>query len=253
MPVEALALVVFAGAFAQSATGVGFGVIAGPFLLLAYGYERAVVETAIFSLLVALVSATKLFESAEIRATVGLSVTLPLGVALGLATLSVVPLIAVLGFFGLMLTGLGAALLREERARAAVTSPISLRHVSFGREMVVVGVLAGAGAALFAAPGPAAAWGLARTRLPARAIRGTLAVYFVVAYATILVAFAVSGATARVDVGPVLVMGPICTAGAIAGVVYGDRLPGNALRMAIGLIVAASGLTILASLAWRLL
>jgi len=253
MPLEALAPVIFAGAFAQSATGVGFGVIAGPFLLHAYGYERAIAETAVFSLLVAGISALRLFASAEMRATIGLSATLPVGVALGLAVLVALPRAAVLGLFGLMLTGLGLALVRQERtplATVAATSPHTLR---FGGKMALAGVLAGAGAALFAAPGPAAAWGLARTKLSAQTVRATLALYFVLAYATILIAFATVGMMGSLDQRAIGLMVPVCALGAVAGVIYGDRISGRTLRMTIGLIVAASGLSIFATLTWSIL
>jgi uncharacterized protein len=253
MPLEALIPVVFAGAFAQSATGVGFGVIAGPFLLHAYGYERAIAETAVFSILVAAISASRVFASAEMRATISLSVTLPVGVALGLAVLLAVPRAAVLGLFGLMLTGLGLALVRQECKTPTNVSAPSTHKLRIGREMALAGVLAGAGAALFAAPGPAAAWGLARMKLSPRSVRATLAVYFVLAYATILAAFATAGMMSSLDQRSLSLMAPVCALGAVAGIIYGDRISGRILRMTIGFIVAASGLSILATLTWSIL
>jgi len=59
MPWELLAMLVFAASFAQAATGIGFGVIVGPLFIHAYGYDRAVVETALFSLAAAAVCSAK--------------------------------------------------------------------------------------------------------------------------------------------------------------------------------------------------
>lgn len=244
MSLQVLALVVFAGAFAQAATGVGFGVVAGPFLLLAWGYDRAIVETAAFCLLVALITAALQFRHQEKTATLGLSLTLPVGVALGGAALWTLPREAVVGLFGAMLCALGAALLRQSLRRAA-TETETFAPFRFGRGMIATGVLAGAGALLFAAPGPAAAWGLARAHLRPGAIRATLAVYFIPAYVVILVVFAATGRAGDADWSGIAVAAPVCVAGTLAGVALGDRLPARALRAGVAAIVILSGLSIL--------
>ncbi|HKA73323.1 MAG TPA: sulfite exporter TauE/SafE family protein [Xanthobacteraceae bacterium] len=247
MPVEVLALIVFAGAFVQSATGIGFGVISGPFLLHAYGYDRAIAETAVFSLVVAVVSAAGQSSAAEPRATAGLAATLPVGVAAGLAILWAVPRSAVVSLFGLMLGTLGLVLLLQRQgttnAAAVATQPFR-----FSLETASAGILAGACAALFAAPGPAAAWGLARTQMNGPTLRGTMAVYFVIAYAAILVAFAFSGLLAGTDWKALGFLALVCIVGAVAGIAFGDRMSGTILHRAIALIITASGLSILLSL-----
>src|SRR5262249_49079506 len=106
-------------------------------------------------------------------------------------------------------------------------------------------ILAGACAALFAAPGPAAAWGLARTQMSAPTLRGTMAVYFVVAYAAILVAFAFSGLLAPTDWRALGFLALVCIAGALAGIAFGDRMSGTLLHRAIALIIMVSGLSLL--------
>jgi len=249
MPVEILALIVFAGAFVQSATGIGFGVISGPFLLHAYGYDRAIGETAVFSLVVAVVSAAGQFSAAEPRATAGLAATLPVGVAAGLAILWAVPRSVVVSLFGLLLSGLGFVLLLQgPRAGAAAVAKQPFR---FSLETAGAAIVAGACAALFAAPGPAAAWGLARTQMSAPTLRGTMAVYFVVAYAAILAAFAFSGLLAPTDWRALGFLALVCIAGALAGIAFGDRMSGTRLHRAIALIITASGLSLLLPFIWR--
>jgi len=250
MPVEILALIVFAGAFVQSATGIGFGVISGPFLLHAYGYDRAIGETAVFSLVVAVVSAAGQFSAAEPRATAGLAATLPVGVAAGLAILWTVPRSVVVSLFGLLLSGLGLVLLLQ-RPRAADAAAVAKQPFRFSLETAGAAIVAGACAALFAAPGPAAAWGLARTQMSAPTLRGTMAVYFVVAYAAILAAFAFSGLLAPTDWRALGFLALVCIAGALAGIAFGDRMSGTLLHRAIALIITASGLSLLLPFIWR--
>jgi len=251
MPLETLLLlIVFAGSFVQSATGVGFGVVAGPYLFQVCGYDRAIVETAVFSLLSALITAALQFRHQETRATIGLSATLPVGVAIGFVTLWVLPRVAVVTLFGIMLCWLGIVLLLRSLwpADPEVAVP---DHFEFGREMAGVGILAGAGALLFAAPGPAAAWGLARTHMRPAAIRGTLAVYFVPAYTAILAAFALAGFFVKVDWTSLGAPVPVCVIGTLAGIFLGNRLPIKVLQIAIAAIVVTSGLSILGPLLWR--
>ena len=249
MPVEILALIVFAGAFVQSATGIGFGVISGPFLLHAYGYDRAIGETAVFSLVVAVVSAAGQFSAAEPRATAGLAATLPVGVAVGLAILWAVPRSVVVSLFGLLLSGLGFVLLLQRPTAGAAA--VAKQPFRFSLETAGAAIVAGACAALFAAPGPAAAWGLARTQMSAPTLRGTMAVYFVVAYAAILAAFAFSGLLAPTDWRALGFLALVCIAGALAGIAFGDRMSGTLLHGAIALIITASGLSLLLPFIWR--
>jgi len=247
-----LALIVFVGAFAQSVTGLGFGVIAGPFLLLAYGYDLAIAETAVFSLVIALIGAARLFRFTEARAVVLLTATLPIGVVAGLVTLSVLPKTAIVALFGCVLGILGVLALFD--SRECITRPEPIRRggdIWLG--LAFSGVLAGAGALLFAAPGPAAAWGLSRTALPAKSIRSTLAVYFVPAYVTVLIAFAFSRSLSNLDIRATGLMVPICLLGAAAGIRFGDRFSARALRFAIGLLITASGISLFSSSLWKAL
>lgn len=80
---EVLAAPVFAASFAEAATGIGFGIITGRLLIQAHGYDRAVVETAHFSLAVAIVCSAKSLRRAERRRTVILIGLLSVGLRAG--------------------------------------------------------------------------------------------------------------------------------------------------------------------------
>ncbi|WP_296615561.1 TSUP family transporter [Sphingomonas sp.] len=245
-----LLAIAFAGAFAQSSTGVGFGVVAGPFLVRAHGYERAIAETVLFSLLVALISAARQFAHRDTRATRSLLLTLPVGVLLGGIALRLVPQRLITLIFGLILSALGCLLLVRSVAgtpRAALDERCEARGAGT-RRLAIGGVAAGAAALLFAAPGPAAAWGLAGKGLPADAVRGTLAAYFVAAYGLILVTLAATGAMAGLDWIFIGAAAGASGLGAVGGLITGKRFSAGLLDAAIALVVAASGLMMLSPL-----
>lgn len=243
MTIVLLAAIVFAGAFVQAASGVGFGVVAGPCLLHLHGYERAMTETAAFSVVVALATLLAAPVRIDRRAAASLVAGLPPGVAAGLFVAACLPRTAVVGGFGVMLLALGLSLLRRGSTRPG-SAPGSTATIA------TAAVTAGAGAYLFAAPGPPAAWGLARAGLPPPAIRSTLAAYFVAAYSAVLVAFAATGRLGAADWEDLVLTAPAALAGTAAGMLCGTRLSAPALRTAIGVVVAGSGGSILATAAW---
>lgn len=249
MPWELLAPLVFVASFAQAATGIGFGVIAGPLLIHAYGYDRAVVETALFSLAVAAVCSVKSLRWVELRFVALLTAMLPVGLAAGAVLTWAVAQSVIVAAFGLLLCTLGATLLRQEMAGRAPAARD--RSTDNEKGFVPAAFVAAIAAFLFAAPGPVAAWGLARADLDGRAIRGTLAVYFIFAYGALVAAFGVLGRLAPVEWRSLAWMTVACVAGTLVGAVYGDRLSARVLRLAIGTIIGLSGVSTLFVLLWR--
>lgn len=242
MTVAVLAAVVFAGAFAQAATGIGFGVVAGPLLLQAQGYHGGMAATAALSLLIAVATALASPGAVDRRRAALLCACLAPGLALGAGLAWALPQFAILGTFGILLVALGLSLLPARPAaagRGSIGGPPPA--------LALAGILAGAGAYLFAAPGPAAAWGLARARLEPAAVRGTLAIYFIAAYGAILVAFACSGRLAAVDCRAVLAVAPAALAGIAAGQRLGSRLPPTIMQRVVGSLVLASGTLLLST------
>lgn len=247
MPWELLAPIVFAASFAQAATGIGFGVIAGPFLLHAYGYDRAVVETSLYSIAVAAVCSATSLRAVAWRPAALLTGMLPVGLVAGALLASVVSEGVIVAALGVLLCALGSTLLRREwRAGAPGVSPPVPR-----RGLLPAAFVAGIAAYLFAAPGPVAAWGLARADLSVQALRGTLAVYFIVAYGVLAAAFGVLGRLAAVEWTVFGWMAAACVAGSVLGALHGDRLTARMLRIAIGAIIGLSGASTLLVLLWR--
>ena len=187
----------------------------------------------------------------EFRSAAILVGMLPVGLAIGAGMALVVTQSIILVAFGILLLALGSTLLRQE-LQGVPHSTITPTAGSGRRGFVGAALVAGVTAYLFAAPGPVAAWGLARADLGARSIRGTLSVYFIAAYGALVLTFGLLDQLIQVDWPVFGRMAVACFAGSIAGAIYGDRLSARVLRIAIGVIVSLSGLSTLAVLIWRL-
>ena len=173
----ALHAAVLAAALLQAATGIGFGVIAGPIILMVMNDGAAVQVTILLSLLIALVLAPWLYRQAHKKVLghllVGTAIGLPLGIVIFLnVSLEVLMLLAALAvlFMAVSASGLLALPLRKGE---------SLRGAA---QNLAIGVLSGAMSASLAMPGPVAAARLSSLALPKETIRATILVMFVVSY-----------------------------------------------------------------------
>ena len=237
----ALQVAVFAAALLQAATGIGFGVIAGPIMLMVLNDGSAVQVAIVLSLLIAVVLAPFLYRQVDKRLLrhllVGTMAGLPLGIVVFLSVrledLMVLAAIAV-AFMAVSASGLATLPLRKgETTRGAAQN-------------VVIGVLSGAMSASLAMPGPVAAARMSALALPKETIRATILAMFVVSYGT---AYAlqvwlagVSPATLRVTVSLV----PATLAGVVAGRLLAARISERAFRrlIVVVLVATAAGLLI---------
>ena len=168
---------VLLAALLQGATGIGFGVIAGPVILLVLSSGAAVQISILLSLLIAVVLTPTLFRRADrtllIRFLLGTLAGLPLGILVFLLvsidTLKLLAAFAVL-FMAVSASGLLA---------------LSAGQGSGGRrrlEDLGVGVISGIMCASLAMPGPVAAARMSALALPKDTIRATVLVMFVFSY-----------------------------------------------------------------------
>jgi uncharacterized protein len=242
-----LALIFFA-AFAQSCSGVGFGVIAAPALVRLHGYETAIVEAALLSWVIAIANAVHLKGNIKRHLLAILNFGLVPGLVLGVAVSAVLPTTVTLMFFGTLLVVLGLDSLYRLFCPSKTTPNFQLTEVkSTKRSLSLAGVFAGAAAYLFAAPGPSAAWALSKQRdLSSREIRSTIAAYFIVAYGAVLLLFFVLGRTANLELAGIAQIFVITVAGCLLGMLAGTRVPDGIIRGSVGLLVVLSGVSLLA-------
>jgi len=167
-------LMVMLGAILQMTTGVGLGLIAGPFLLFVMDPASAIRTAIVLNLLLSVTLLPWEWRSVEIaplRRLLGwAAIGIPLGSvflnAVDAATLKLVSGAAVLA------AGLQMVLVRAP-------SPEGARN---GGPLRLGGVVSGLMTGALAIPGPVALWALLSAGLDAHATRATLRAFFVVAY-----------------------------------------------------------------------
>lgn len=168
---------VFAASLLQAATGIGFGVIAGPIILMVMNSGSAVQVTILLSLLIAVVLVPSLFRQANRRVLgrllIGTAAGVPLGIVVFLqVSLDVLMLLAGLSvlFMALSVSGLLSLPLRKGQTPRGEA------------QNLVIGVLSGVMSASLAMPGPVAAARMSSLAFPKETIRATILVMFVFSY-----------------------------------------------------------------------
>lgn len=186
--VLALHLTVFAAALLQAATGIGFGVIAGPIFLIVMNSGSAIQVSIMLSLLIALVLAPSLFGRADktllVRLLLGALAGLPLGifvfVQVGIDMLKLLAGLAVL-FMALITMGLlkfgGAGKTPSDGSPSGGRIPDLL-----------VGAVSGAMCSSLAMPGPVVAARMMTLERGKDSLRATILVMFVFSYSAAIAA-----------------------------------------------------------------
>ena len=176
-----LNVAVFGAAALQSATGIGFGVIAGPVLLIALNSGSAVQISIILNLLIASILAPSLWRQADRHLLARLLIGLAIGSPVGLLIFLNMDIVALKAFAGLAVAYTLFLILRNNRAPSHAPQP------STGNpEQVSIGALSGIMGASLAMPGPIPAAWMSTRGFSRETIRATILVMFVFAYVVAL-------------------------------------------------------------------
>jgi uncharacterized protein len=237
-----LPLAIFLGSMAQSATGVGFGVVAGGVFFATYSYASAISHVVIFSLLTAvLTSFSTLRDGTYSKPALRLLLAgvIP-GFLLGWATKRLVAERWVLIGYALLLLVMGCQLIAKS-LNASKRSAMS--HIGVA---TTGSVLAAAAGFLYAAPGPIAAWALGVRKPSAAELRYAITCYLVIIYVALLAMIAWSGSLGQTLEGEhALHWLPLC----VVSVWLGNRLNRNlrekTLKLLVACLVLAAGLLVL--------
>lgn len=242
-----LHVAVFAAALLQAATGIGFGLIAGPTILIALNDGSAIQVSILLSLLVSAVLSPSLIRSADFvllpRLVFGTIIGLPLGMAV-FAALSVDWLKALAGLTVLFMAFFAAASSRLEEK-----SPFrSSRLQDLG-----AGVLSGAMSAALAMPGPVVAARMLAQGQSRTAIRATVLVLFVFSYTAAIAVQAAAIGVAAPTLGLCARLAPATLLGVLIGKVSAGRISESLFRWTITLILIATAAGLLLSAAGGLI
>ena len=257
MDVETLILhfAVFIAALLQAATGMGFGIIAGPIILIAMNDNAAIQVSILLSLLIAVVLTPTLYKDVDRtlmrRFSIGVLAGLPLGMLVFvLITVDVLKLLAGLSVLFMVF------LVRASNGRSKVTAASSEtgqapkpaqgtdgRALDFG-----AGAISGAMCSSLAMPGPVIAARMMALACPKAATRATILVLFVFSY---VIATAVQAGTVGITwptlsltliLAPATLVGVVCgklTAGHISEVVFRRILTVVLIATAVSLLLSA--------------
>lgn len=197
----------------QAATGIGYGVIAGPVFLVMLNGGQAFQISAIHNLLIALLLAPfvcrKIDRSLLGILIVGSCIGIPAGFFLQLVVGVVFLKLFSAGVIGLVAANLGLTMwmARVREQTVGTRTP----------ERLVIGVLSGFMGGMLAMPGPVASAWMSLRGWGKDAIRATILVFFVFAYGTTLVLHVIFSVISQATWTLSIVLGPVVVLGIVIG------------------------------------
>lgn len=239
----ALNIAVLGAAALQSATGIGFGVIAGPMLLIALNDGSAIQISIFLNLLIAVILTPSLWKQADRQLLVKLFIGLAIGSPLGLLVFLSMDIALLKAFAGtavvltLFLTIRGSS----AQVRQSAMNPGNVEQVSIG---VVSGIM---GASL-AMPGPIPAGWMSTKGFGKQEIRATILVMFIFAY---VVALALQFGLAGISVDTVrfsAMLAPSTVVGIFVGRLISSRITEQTFRRLLVIILAATAIILFSTL-----
>ncbi|MEM9899830.1 MAG: sulfite exporter TauE/SafE family protein [Pseudomonadota bacterium] len=241
-----LASAVFAAALLQSATGIGYGVIAGPILLVALNGIEAFQISALHTLVISAVLLPALFHQVERRLlllfVLGSAIGLPLGFALQMqAEVFWLKLVA-LAMVAFVATTLLRDLLRPRGAdtlRAPHHSPV---------EAGGVGAASGLLGGMVSMPGPVPATWMAISGYTKRDVRATILAYFVFVFGALTAFYAATTGFAPTTLRIAALLGLPLVAGIWAGHALSRLISERLFRRVLFAILCATILLLVSDL-----
>lgn len=238
-----LNVAVFFAAALQSATGVGFGVIAGPVLLIVLNDGSAIHISIALNLLIAMILTPSLWQQADRELLVKLLIGLIIGSPLGLLIFLNVDIVFLKTFAGLAVL---LTLLLTIRGSSAPAGPTV--KTPGNAEQLSIGVMAGIMGASLAMPGPIPAGWMAARRYGKQAIRATMLAMFVFAYA---VALALQIGLAGIGPDSIrlsAMLAPSTIIAILVGRLLSSRITEHTFRWLLVIILACTAITLFSTL-----
>ena len=239
-----LSIAVFGASVLQSATGIGFGVVAGPLLLIVLNDSAAIQVSVALNLLIAVILAPSLWRIADRKLLRSLLIGLAVGSPIGLVMFLYTDIAWLKIFAGVVVLFTLVLLLRGNRADA-VSASAGVGQV----EKVGVGFVAGIMGGVLAMPGPVPAAWMSAKGYDKDTIRATILVMFVVAYSFALVLqlslAEVSANTLRLTA----VLVPATVAGVFVGKVLSQRISEATFRSLITIVLTLTVVLLFGTLA----
>ena len=236
-----LNIAVFGAAALQAATGVGFGIIAGPILLIYLNDGSAIQISIVLNLLIALVLAPSLRQQADRQLLSRLLIGLAIGSPVGLLIFLNMNIVFLKAFAGLAIAYTLFVILRSNRAPSHALATKSIEQIS-------IGVMSGIMGTSLAMPGPIPAAWMSTKGFSKDTIRATILVMFVFAYVVALaLQFGLAGIgadTMRLSA----MLAPSTIVGILVGRLLANRLTEQTFRYLLVIILASTAVILFSTL-----
>lgn len=231
-----LLVAVFGASLLQAATGIGYGVVAGPILLVALNGSEAFQISTMHNLLIALLLAPFVARNRDPIALRYLLLGGLLGIPSGFLLQKAVD-VAILKLASIVVVGFVTAVLisdvRRKPTRAAHPKPI-------GREAYAIGIAAGVMSGMLAMPGPLASTWMAVRGWRKSEIRATTLSYFVFAYGTGAALYAAFSGFSPQTLRLTALLAPAVVLGIVAGSSMSRHLSDRLFRQVLLGVLAAT-------------
>ena len=235
---------VLGAAALQAATGIGYGVIAGPIFLVVLNGIQAFQISTIHNLLIALILAPVVYKNLERKVlkflVIGSCFGIPAGFALQLST----------SVFALKLISAGVvAIITASLAASMWNTRQPVRPGAAGpTEHVLVGLLGGVMGGILAMPGPVVSTWMSIRGWGKDAIRATVLVFFVFAYGTTLILQMTLAEVSQATLMLSLQLGPAVVLGIVVGNVAARFVSETVFRTILLAVLIATVISLLISL-----
>ena len=235
-------IAVFGAAALQSATGIGFGIVAGPIMLMVLGSGDAIQISIILNILIA----GFLMPSVRIHANQGVLMKFLLGSAIGIPvglyvflSVDIVLLKALAGIAVLMTVFI--VLRKNGRVKTRNTD------ISENGMAIPVGIVSGVMGGSLGMPGPVPAAWMASTGFSKEAIRGTVLMLFVFSYAAaFMLQISVPGISAE-TIWTSIYLAPSTIVGILFGKVLAGWLTERGFRWLLVAILVSTAVLLFSS------
>lgn len=230
----AIASAVFGASLLQAATGIGYGVIAGPVFLILLNGSEAFQISIVHNLLIAMALAPRLWRQMDRDLLRHFMIASMIGLPIGFWFLTIA------GVTTLKLLAAGAIAITLFLATRPLRQQTNQFNRPNRRETTAIGLASGLMGGALAMPGPLAAAWMSRRGWGKATIRSTVLVFFVFAYGVALllqILFAgISDDTWRLT----LTLTPALAAGILVGNVLARLICENRFRQILQFVLAAT-------------
>lgn len=237
-----LNIAVFAAAALQSATGIGFGIIAGPVLLIALNDDSAIQISIVLNLLIATILTPSIWRQADRQLLTKLVIGLAIGSPLGMLIFLGMNIGFLKAFAGLAVV---LTLVLTVRGRS---TPAQTIRAPGSPEQISIGIVAGIMGSSLAMPGPVPAGWMSARGFDKKTIRATILLMFLFAY---LIALALQFGLSEIGTEAMRLsarLAPSTVIGVLVGRTLSHRLTENTFRWLIAIILASTAVILFSSL-----